>query len=378
VWRQHLPVTIRPLAVAAIAVLAAVTALLFLATGTTQNEPGSGGAGKPAPAPAVAAVGPCVRFAAPDGSDAAAGTKRRPFQSAQRLLDSLRAGQTGCLRRGHYRRTFQGYVLRFDRAGRPSAPITIRSYPGERATVHGIVTIPSWADHVRLSGLRIEGTGDQNTVKVYATGVVVSGNRITNRNRGLSCMILGSNDDDDVGGPAVAPVIRGNVFTECGSPANENKDHGIYAANVHDGHITGNVMSTPSGYAIHLYPNAQRTLVARNVIDGSGSIRGGIVFAGDDRYASSGNVVEHNVIAYPATYAITSNWEGPVGEGNVVRANCVWAEGDEPIDEEEGFSAEGNLVAPPRFRDPARADYRLRPDSRCAPLVGPAVGARAR
>ena len=82
-------------------------------------------------------------------------------------------------------------------------------------------------------------------------------------------------------------------------------------ANAADGRIVGNVFWGTSGYSIHLYPNAVRMRVARNIIDGGPpSVRGGVLLAGDSSYASSDNVIEFNVIAYADTYNVTSDWEG--------------------------------------------------------------------
>ena len=153
-------------------------------------------------------------------------------------------------------------------------------------------------------------------------------------------------------------------------PGERSLEHGIYAANAQGGRIVGNRFWNVTGYAMHLYPNSQRLLVARNVVDGGEpSVRGGIVIGGDDEYASSGNVVEHNVVAYARTYNIVSAWEGPVGHGNVVRANCVWGGGRGNIDVEGGMTASGNRVADPRFVDRAARDYRLAASSPCRALL---------
>jgi hypothetical protein len=82
----------------------------------------------PGPSNANAAV-ECARYASPSGSDRNPGTRARPFRTAQRLVRSLKAGRTGCLRRGRYRAEPGDYVLRFGRAGAPGAPITVRGYP---------------------------------------------------------------------------------------------------------------------------------------------------------------------------------------------------------------------------------------------------------
>jgi hypothetical protein len=257
------------------------------------------------PASAFAAE-ECDRVASP-GAD-----------NAQRLLDSLRPGEIGCLHGGAYESTWDN-VLHPRRGGGPGAPVTLRSYPGERARLVGIIDIPHGADYVTLSGLDIEGTGEDgaNTIKVYARGFVLERSDVTNAWRGRSCLILGNNEG---GGQAVAP---------------------------------------------------QRTRVAHNVIDGSGrSMRGGIVFGGDGRFASGGNLVERNVIAYAASGAITSWWEGPVGTGNLARDNCVWGSRGLNITHEWGFTAVANRVAKPLFANRGARDYRLMPGSPCLRTVG--------
>jgi hypothetical protein len=320
----------------------------------------------------------CSRFAAPGGNDGSRGTKARPFRTTQRLADSLRAGQTGCLRGGTYNDSEDGYVLRVDRGGTRGRPVTIRSFPGERARLVGVVSVMRGADYVTLAALGIEGLGEQNTVKIYAADTVVQDSDISNASRGESCMILGSTSGH---GEAVRPTVRRNRFHDCGSTEHDNKDHAIYVSNASDGQITGNVFWRTAGYSIHLYPNARRTRIAHNVIDGGApSIRGGVLFGGNSDYASSENVIEFNVIAYADTYNITSNWdEGLIGNGNLARANCVWQGKEGNIDASDGgFTAHSNRVAPPLFVSRERRDYRLKRGSRCRRVVGYDAAARLR
>jgi hypothetical protein len=304
----------------------------------------------------------CDRVAAPTGSDAQPGTKRRPFATVQRLAGSLRAGQTGCLRRGTYMRSTSPYVLSVERGGAPRAPIIIRSFPGERATLMGIVVVEEDADHVVLSRLNIEGPGVQNTVKIYGADVTVEDSDITNALRGSSCMLLGAPSL-----PAARPLVRRNRIHDCGSNAVDyNHHHGIYVSNAAGGQIVGNVMWNVAAKAIQLYPNAQRMRVARNIVDGGApSIRGSIIIGGNAHSASSGNVVEHNIIAYARTHNIESYWEGAIGTGNVARRNCVWGGMKGNIGPQVGFIASANVVADPAFVNREQRDYRLRPQSPC-------------
>jgi Right handed beta helix region len=322
---------------------------------------------KPGAEAASPAKRTCSRFAAPGGSDSRSGTLKRPFRTAQRLVNSLRPGQTGCLRRGRYLATSDEFVVRFDRGGRSGARITLRSYPGERATLVGNLDVMKGSDYVTLSHLRIDGTGGQNTVKIYAANTILEDSDITNAWRGLSCAILGS----DSYGVASRPLVRRNRFHQCGSLSNGNQDHAVYAQSVADGRIIGNVFWDSAAYAIQLYPNAQRTLVAYNVIDGGRpSVRGGIVFGGEGSEASSNNVVTRNVIAY-AEDNIGADWGDVIGTGNVAAKNCVWGGRQSNIDDSDGgFRAYANVIARPAFRDRRTRDYRLSATSRCRNVVG--------
>jgi hypothetical protein len=309
----------------------------------------------------------CSRFAAPGGNDNGRGTKSRPFRTAQRLADSLHAGQTGCLRGGTYEAS-SGYVLEPRHGGAPGAPITVRSYPGERARLVGIIEIPRDSNYVTLSALDIEGTGGANTIQINSGHDVIEDSSITNARRGNSCMILGDTSGD---GTATQLIVRRNRFHECGSPENGNLNHAIYASNVSGGQIVDNLFWNTSAYTIQLYPNAHHTRFAHNVVDGDApSVRGGVIFGGDSDYASSDNIVEYNVIAY-AQFNIDSYWEGAIGSNNLARHNCLWAgrEGNINI-EGGGFSRIDNKVANPLFVNRKKHDYRLKPRSTCRRVVG--------
>ena len=144
-------------------------------------------------------------MAARTGSDSNWGTESSPFKTAQRLANSLAPGQTGCLRQGTYHEISNGYVLRVNHGGSAGAPITIRSYPGERARLLGIVFVPNGSNQVTLARLDIEGTGDQNTVQINAADVVVEWSDITNASRGSSCVLLGDNSGWGQAGADRAP-----------------------------------------------------------------------------------------------------------------------------------------------------------------------------
>ena len=60
-------------------------------------------------------------------------------------------------------------------------------------------------------------------------------------------------------------------------------DHGIYLNQTRGVRITNNYIYDNADYGVHLYPNAQGTYVANNVIDGNGR---GVTFSGEGSTAS--------------------------------------------------------------------------------------------
>jgi parallel beta-helix repeat protein len=323
-------------------------------------------------------AGACTRYAARSGTDSASrlrrlrrhhhgrpGSKGNPFASTQRLVRSLGPGQTGCLRTGAYD---LGGELTFGRSGQAGAPITLRSYPGERATLWGgTIYLPARSSHIRLQQLNIDTAGtSQAGLQIMSARDALIGDRITNHADHASCIILGSN----IGwGEAVGTVISHDVIHECGSPADGNQDHAIYFDNSVGAQITNNVIWGTSGFAIHLYENARDNVIRHNVMDDN---RYGVVFGDNSGFRSSGNIVANNVISDTTdSYGAQSYWNGAAGRGNILARNCIYnavkgAIGRPTI----GFQAIGNVVARPRFVDAARHRYRLRAGSRCLRVVG--------
>ncbi len=97
----------------------------------------------------------CTKVASLSGSDSNSGTLERPYRSAQKLAGSLSAGQTGCLRGGVY--STQSEVT-MARSGTASEPITLRSYPGEAATVRARFRVRDMANWVVVRNLVLDGS----------------------------------------------------------------------------------------------------------------------------------------------------------------------------------------------------------------------------
>jgi nitrous oxidase accessory protein NosD len=174
-------------------------------------------------------------------------------------------------------------------------------------------------------------------------------------------------------------VISHNRIHDCGELPATNHDHGVYVEAADHTRITDNFIYDNADRGIQLYPDAQHTYVARNVIDGNGQ---GVIFGGGSEgggYRASGhNLVEHNVISNSRVrWNVESSWPGRAGRGNMVRRNCVFAtNGDRRfrprggIGRPDGFRSRRNLVASPRFVDRGAGDLRLRRGSRCLRVRG--------
>jgi glycosyltransferase involved in cell wall biosynthesis len=308
----------------------------------------------------AASAGGCAKVASPDGSDSAPGTAGRPYATAQRLVNTLAPGETGCLRAGTYR---EDLTL-------ATRGVGLASYPGEQATLAGRLRVT--ADRVTVERLTLDGRNarDLPSPTINADDVVFRRNNVSSRDSGI-CFILGSLTE------VRHPVIKRNRIHDCGQPGGI-PDHGVYMQHVNGARIVRNTIYDNAERGIKIGPDSQRALIRGNVIDGNPI---GLNFSGDESSASSGNVVTHNVISNSTGYwNVQSYWPGPVGRRNVVSRNCV--HGANPnahynerggISDGPGFAAVGNLTASPAYVNRQAKDFRLRRDSMCRVVYGPAA-----
>jgi parallel beta-helix repeat protein len=295
-----------------------------------------------------AAAGPCDEVASPGPG------------AAQDLVDSLSPGQTGCLRAGLY----EGNV----RVSKPN--ITLTRYAAEKATVKGRFYVPEGADDVTVEGLYLDGTnpGGLPSPTVNADGVTFRRNDVTNYNRSI-CFALGHPD----WGRADNTKIEFNRVHDCGRLPATNHDHGIYVATATNTLIRGNWIYDNADYGVHLYPDAQKTTVIGNVIDGNGE---GLTFSGEYGLASNDNLVEGNVITNSRVRNNVESWYptgNPIGRNNLVRGNCVRGgardHGNGGIAGEWGFRVVQTVRARPAFASRSRDDFRLEADNPCRDVL---------
>jgi len=298
--------------------------------------------------------------AGPGVPDACTGGVLKPGGHLQRFADSLKPGETGCLRRGVYA---GGVDLR-------KRNVTLRNYPGARPTISGgQVRFSPRAVGAEISGLRL--VSDQFSPLVYASHAVIADNDITNHHADI-CILV------DRYPSARAPrkvVIERNRIHDCGELPATNHDHGIYVDTARETVIRDNLIYDNADRGIQLYPAAERTRVVRNVIDGNGE---GLIF-GDlsDRTLVKDNIISNSTVRHN----IESS--GSTATHNDVRGNCLWSArggwygGDPPgsgvLPERVGFNLGDNVVADPRFKN--RIGFEPHPRSRCADM-GPAEAPR--
>ncbi len=304
----------------------------------------------------VIANGGCDKLATTSGADSSSGNVLSPYRSAQRLANTLANGQTGCFRAG----TFTGQVT----VTRPG--ITLTSVPGERATLRGRIWID--ADRVTVRSLNLDGRNTGNSPAVTANDVKFANVDVTNHHTPGVCFVLGSASGY---GRAVRTVIENSRVHNCGPLPSGNQGHGIYVSRADGAVIRNNWIYDNVDRGIQLYPDARFAHVYGNMIDGNGE---GIIISGDGGTASSGNLVEGNVISNSnLRWNVESNWPGnKVGTGNVVRNNCVWATNSDSTFRQRGgiisawgFSSTGNVIGDPLFVSRFWKDFHMKPASRC-------------
>jgi parallel beta-helix repeat protein len=303
----------------------------------------------------------CTRYAAPFGSDAATGGEGDPFATVGRLLESVGPGETGCLFGGVYVED-----VKVTTGGSPGSPLVLASRPGSRATLRGRLWIAEGAGDVLVTALNLDGrnAGRLPSPTVNGDRIVFRGNDVTNYHTGI-CFVLGSSSG---WGIARDVVLEGNRIHDCGRLPATNHEHGVYVESARGARIVDNLIYDNADRGIQLYPDAQDTVVAHNVIDGNGE---GMIFSGEGGSASSGNRVTDNVITNALLRFNVESWwpvGNPVGTGNIVERNCLWNGRHGNVAPEIGFVARDNIVADPGFRSRAAKDFALPDGSPCAGL----------
>jgi parallel beta-helix repeat protein len=345
----------------------------------------------------------CDRYAAQTGSDSNSGTYSAPYKTAEKLVRSLSAGQTGCLRGGTY--TEGDNRVTVSKGGTSDTNrIVVQNYPGEKATIRAQVKVNLRASFVtfRSSGglwnLVLDGTGGPVTQKrsnrgryntdgsplIQANNTEWIGLDITKRNRELSSSELYRTGVCVHIGEAVSGTrIEGSKIHGCGVMHDQEDDsyipnyfgpgedldnrasgspdnHGMYVSNTSGTtYIRDNLIYDNGERGVQLYPDAHGVLIEDNVIDGNGE---GLVYNG----RSSNNTVKRNIFSFANYDWNAYDAKALGGTGNKFENNCAWQrDGTSGLRLSAKITVSGTVVANPLYRDRANGDYTLAPDSRC-------------
>jgi hypothetical protein len=315
-----------------------------------------------------AQAGACTRVAAPGGSDGAAGTASSPYATFQKLVHSLAPGQTGCLRAGTYRENVE-----VNANGAPGAPITVQSFPGERATYLGRLTTDKSSSYLTFQNMTFDGSAAPSdgggalkpSPTVHGESIAFIGNEVTNRHTAI-CFAVGSEQY----GRAPRVVIRRNKIHDCGRLPPTNHEHGIYLHSPCCAQVTDNWVYDNADTGIQMFPDADGNYIARNIVYGNGD---NISFGGDSKdgacASSDDNIVERNILSHPRVKENVGSWSGcgKHGTGNVLRENCIWPATFQKAG--EGFALVNNFYVEPAYVNAAAKDFRIVPGTACAPLV---------
>ena len=147
--------------------------------------------------PIVSTVGyAATYYVATNGSDSNPGSLTAPFRTVQRSLDLLQAGDTCLVRGGTYNET-----LTLKRSGTSSAPITIRNYLSETATINSgtskALVTGGRIHYYTIDGLRFISTFSSNNdyTLSFNNGIWDGDNNPEGGNNGfiiINCYIEGS------------------------------------------------------------------------------------------------------------------------------------------------------------------------------------------
>jgi RTX calcium-binding nonapeptide repeat (4 copies)/Right handed beta helix region len=367
----------------------------------------------------------CNAYADPTADDGNPGTAAEPFRTVEHLVNSLKAGQTGCLAGG---KTFTEPDFEIDArsVGAPENPIVLETTPGSAsaAIVKGRIWVENLAANLVFRNLSLDGQNPLNQLQCppVCQGLpspTIDGDSITftqddvTTSSTSTCFTVG---DVHQYGIAVNTQITRNRIHDCGgSFAEDRRFSGVDLEASRSALVENNWIYRSTDPGVDLIDDAQNTTVDHNVITTNGrgiSFDGAIAqpdwnpafYTPGGKYFPDGSSVTANVISdstlpdpNPDTYQVmgTNEWGGdcalpppdnppycpPRAMANAVGGNCFF----EPTPPGQNrniqpipinFTDTGNTTASAGagFVNAAADDYRLTgAEGTCATTFGPQI-----
>lgn len=250
--------------------------LLLIAVAACGENPASAPGGDAPAQPAGARVG---YYVSPDGSESGDGSAARPWDLAKALSHPavVRGGDTIWVRAGTYTGRFTSSLR-----GATGAPIVVRAYPGERATIDGSLLVQGsgtvyWGFEVMNSTFRRVSTQSTSSpTDIGASGVGVDSRGADNRF--VNLVIHDTPTGITAFNAAADNEVYGCLIYNNGWEApDRGHGHGIYAQNATGTkRIADNIVFNQFGYGLHVYGSSAASLrgfdIEGNVLFTNGSI----------------------------------------------------------------------------------------------------------
>lgn len=343
---------------------------------------------------AAQASGPCARFASPAGSDADPGTRAAPLRSIGKLVMTLAPGEDGCLPNGARFDEPLGTFIVSGGGGEPGRPVTVRSEDpgGAPARIRSSMWLKAATHDIAFEHLAFldSPTNDRGTM------LVIHGDRIALRDDELSfprgiCLNVGQRDGYTAGDTAETArsddfVLERSRVHGCGTAEvdamrqrGQSGVHGVYLVNTARAVIRDDLVYDNLDRGVQLWPDADDTLIERNVIDGNGSNVNIGSSAGYGHF-SEGTIVRANLITNAVLRSVYDQPWGPgdiasivgnfpadgLSHGNLVTANCILQSDPALAFDGPGFTQSANTFADPGYANRATRDFTIAPGSPCA------------
>lgn len=224
----------------------------------------------------------------------------------------------------------------------------------------GALHIGKWpygATHVEVSGLTIEQHGGLAMGMFNGRGVVLHDVRINGMLFGqqvqdvrIERCVIGGSETTGVAFADSQAVLVGNLI--------HDNDHGVTVAGKSDVRLERNVITRSLFEGVVVTDTARAVLVSNTIVKNGG----GVAFLGTSRSEVTGNIVGFNKAGFVV---------GPLSQAKISYNALYNTEGDylragSPNKPAPELKADSDMAVDPRFVDPGKDDFRLRPDT---PLI---------